>query len=123
MKLLATAAFGLFLGLPREVQESIYRWAHGHELEPEKMDPAEAGVLITAMVGALLRQAPPTEGKGSEKAGPPSGAKRKDTGPRTFELHYPPTQRGGMIEKIVKTYEVAEPPKASEEPRRKAEGG
>lgn len=123
MKLLATAAFGLFLGLSPEVREAIYRWAHSHELEPDKMNPAEAGMLLTAMIGTLLRDAPPTEGPGSEKAGPRSGVVKKETGPRTFELHYPPVQRGGMVEKIVKTFEVVEPTEAADTHRRKAEGG
>lgn len=79
LKLIATAAFGLFLGMEPETREELIEWAHLSELRPTEVKPADAFHILAASIRnlgktPLIDSENPKPGKGKGKDG---GSKEK----------------------------------------------
>lgn len=95
-KLVGTAAMALFVGLPPEAREALYRWVHSHELDPDRLDTSEAVSRLVPLLLTLGTLSPPT--------GPSGGKVSKPLEPGEFEVRYPARQRDGYVEQQVVTY-------------------
>jgi len=113
LKLLGTAAIGAFLALPLGVQLELYAWAHRAELDPEKIDPKEAGAILLAVL-ATLEPVVPTESGPGEKAVSMDGL---------VTLIHPPEQREGYTVQTHVTYQRTKPSDQRPEDKRADDKG
>jgi len=115
MKLMGTAALGLYIALPQEAQDELYRWALLRQLKPkEEPEFKEVAGVVLAIVAALQRSnLPPTEsgGAASKKSG--SGLP-----PGVIEIAHEPEKKQGFTVQRIDSIKFA-PPFAGDRPEDK----
>lgn len=59
-KHMCTAAMAVFVGLPRDIQVLLYKWAHANELNPEAANPEEAALIVAEMIRRVAAKEEPS---------------------------------------------------------------
>lgn len=114
MKLIGTAAVGLFVGLPPEVRAAAYEWAHRNELRPERADPRELIGLVLLSIKSLM------DAQRGDIV--PLSASEQKSVTRVMELVGEPVQHDGFVERVVRTFVVREDDVPDQSRERKAGG-
>lgn len=120
-KLVGTAALALFVGLPAEAREALYRWVHSHELDPEGLDTTESLARLVPLLMTLGQLVPPAGPGGGAAKGAPAG--RSSLRPGEFEVRYPAQVRDGYTEERIVTYRVKDSIEKTEPDKLKTAAG